>query len=143
MTEYVAGFLLDGQNNVALVLKNRPAWQKGLYNGIGGHIENGESPVEAMTREFFEETTVTVPTEDWQNFATLRGANWTVYFFVAYQEEMPVLCSPTDETIVVRSIQSINYWHNSLPNLTWLLPLAKNVLWKRDGAKHFEIKEEY
>ena len=39
MTEYVVGFMLsiDGED-VALIRKERPAWQKGRLNGIGGHI---------------------------------------------------------------------------------------------------------
>ena len=40
VTEYVVGFAFDKKReNVALIQKNRPPWQKGKLNGIGGHIE--------------------------------------------------------------------------------------------------------
>ena len=37
---------------VVLTHKNRPAWQAGKLNGVGGKIELLESPVAAMVREF-------------------------------------------------------------------------------------------
>ena len=39
-----------------VIKKERPVWQAGLLNAIGGHVEKGEYPVEAMQREFLEET---------------------------------------------------------------------------------------
>ena len=41
---------------VFLLRKNRPDWQAGKLNGIGGHIEEGEEPLNAMRREALEET---------------------------------------------------------------------------------------
>lgn len=41
MKRYVAGFLFNKEGNqVALIEKQRPEWQKFQLNGIGGHIEN-------------------------------------------------------------------------------------------------------
>ncbi len=37
------------------VPEGRSAWA-GLWNGVGGHLEQGESPAEAARREFMEET---------------------------------------------------------------------------------------
>lgn len=54
---YVVGFLFsEDESRVLLVLKNRPAWQEGKLNGVGGKIEAGETPLQAMEREFKEET---------------------------------------------------------------------------------------
>lgn len=54
---YVLGFMFnEAKTHVLLVKKNRPAWQAGLLNGIGSKIEPGEQPLEAMEREFQEET---------------------------------------------------------------------------------------
>jgi hypothetical protein len=51
MTKYVVGLAFDDEGRVALIEKNRPAWQRGLLNGIGGKIEGDEMPVETMIRE--------------------------------------------------------------------------------------------
>lgn len=42
--------------NVLLVLKNKPTWQNGRLNLIGGKIEPGESPEDAAKRELKEES---------------------------------------------------------------------------------------
>ena len=54
---YVLGFVFSlDASRVLLIWKNRPEWQKGKLNGIGGKIEEGELPIDAMKREFSEET---------------------------------------------------------------------------------------
>lgn len=47
-------FLLNGAD-VLMIHRNFPPNQ-GLWNGVGGHIELGESPRQAVIREVFEET---------------------------------------------------------------------------------------
>jgi 8-oxo-dGTP pyrophosphatase MutT (NUDIX family) len=54
--EYVLGFIFTaGRNAVYLIRKNRPAWQRGFLNGLGGAREAGETFVEAMERESVNE----------------------------------------------------------------------------------------
>lgn len=55
---YVVGFVFsEAFDRVLLVFKNRPAWQDGKLNGIGGKIEKRDkTPLAAMEREFVEET---------------------------------------------------------------------------------------
>lgn len=61
MTKYVVGFLFnsitpDVGQKVVLIRKNKPDWQRGKLNGVGGKIEPGENAFNAMVREFEEET---------------------------------------------------------------------------------------
>jgi 8-oxo-dGTP pyrophosphatase MutT (NUDIX family) len=65
---------LDG-TRVLLLEKGRPAFLKGQWIGVGGHIENGETPLQAMVREAKEE-------------ADLDVTNWT-YLDVVGQSETP------------------------------------------------------
>jgi len=40
MKAMTVGFIFDHHlANVLLIKKNRPEWQKGYYNGVGGHLE--------------------------------------------------------------------------------------------------------
>lgn len=135
MTEYVAGFMFDHEK-VALVVKNRPEWQKGRMNGIGGHIEPGETPERAMVREFKEETGYQWKVY-WHKFVELSGDNWKVHFFWSLGDHS-VLRSTTDEKIVSIPCDTINHV-NCIPNLTWLVPMAKSM--EHDSANLFKIEE--
>lgn len=135
MTEYVAGFMFDA-DRVALVVKNRPAWQAGRMNGIGGHIEPGETPEDAMVREFKEETGYQWKA-DWHKFAELSGDGWKVHFFYSYGNHDLLKC-PTDEIIISIPCDRINHV-NCIPNLTWLVPMARNM--EHDSANLFKIEE--
>lgn len=54
---FVLGFVFNSNlNSVLLVEKKRPDWQAGYFNGIGGKIEDDETPLQAMQREGREET---------------------------------------------------------------------------------------
>jgi 8-oxo-dGTP diphosphatase len=57
--EYVVTFLFTtNMNEVWMVEKQKPDWQKGCLNGIGGKIEKDELPIEAAIRELKEEAGV-------------------------------------------------------------------------------------
>ncbi len=59
---YVAGFLFEPyMERVVLIQKEKPTWQKGRLNGVGGKMELGETPLQAMQREFREETGLDIP----------------------------------------------------------------------------------
>jgi 8-oxo-dGTP pyrophosphatase MutT (NUDIX family) len=54
--DYVLVFAADKPNQVLLIHKDRPVFQKGRLNLPGGKIEEGESCIEAALRELKEET---------------------------------------------------------------------------------------
>lgn len=124
MTSYVAGFLFDQRReNVALIRKARPEWQAGRLNGIGGHIEPGETAHAAMRREFTEETGARSPL--WTHFATVLGDWGSVQFFRLFSDApFKELRSATDEQVEVHRIDALP-WDQCLPNLSWLIPLAR------------------
>jgi 8-oxo-dGTP diphosphatase len=124
LTEYVCGFALDyNGRRVALIRKNRPEWQAGHLNGIGGHIEEGETPWGAMVREFEEETGQLVT--GWEPFVTMDFPGARIYFYRARvkDEILDNLQSVTDEQVFVTAVSNLNqFW--IIPNLLWLIPLA-------------------
>jgi 8-oxo-dGTP diphosphatase len=132
MTRYVCGFYFAHNGLVLLIEKKRPEWQRGKYNGIGGHIEPGEYPHDAMAREFREETGL----EDvvsWHYMLTLGGEYRSVDFF--YAKGRVFIPTSTDEEFV---------WFEELPrniisNLAWLVPLARYMLiWGKKEAITFD-----
>jgi 8-oxo-dGTP pyrophosphatase MutT (NUDIX family) len=57
-TLYVIGFVMgEDPDDIIMIKKLRgPDWLIGKWNAIGGKIEPGEKPEEAMAREFREES---------------------------------------------------------------------------------------
>ncbi|MBN9214705.1 MAG: NUDIX domain-containing protein [Microbacterium sp.] len=118
--DYVAGFLIDPTaRTVALVRKRKPEWQRGKLNGIGGKVELGETPHEAMQREFWEEAGLNI--RSWDHFATVEGAWGQVHFFRAFNEATPRTME--SEPIEVHRLDAVPY-SECIPNLSWLIPLA-------------------
>jgi 8-oxo-dGTP diphosphatase len=120
--DYVCGFLFDdARKHVALIRKNRPEWQRGLLNGIGGKIETGEGALAAMRREFFEETGAQV--FGWRCFCILtRASDWRVHFYVAFGDLLD-LRDQTDEQVLITPLSHLQ-WARVVPGLRWQIALA-------------------
>lgn len=105
---------------MALIKKQRPDWQKGQWNGIGGKVEEGENPEDAMRREFREETGL--DTENWRYFCRFSGEGWVVQCFRAFSDNVSQVKTTTDEDVVVWAVGEIPEMH--IPNLDFLIPMA-------------------
>lgn len=79
--KYVLGFAFDDLGRIALIHKVKPKWQEGLWNGIGGKVEGNELDVEAMVREFREETGVITLPSMWHYFGAMKGPHFDVEMF--------------------------------------------------------------
>lgn len=118
MKRYVVGFLFDKKGNVALIHKLRPKWQRHRFNGIGGHIEPGETPHAAMVREFKEETGAMV--RQWHEFVVVKGSDYRLHCFSAHKGGVK-LKSVTDEQPLWYPLA---FAYPMLANLEWLIPMA-------------------
>lgn len=122
--DYVAGLLYsDEGDRVTLILKNRPDWQAGMYNAVGGKIEFGESPEDAMKREFIEEAGVDI---DWDFRFTLTNPGvFSVHFFSCHSTEaMTYLRTCTDE--IVEVVETYSLPENTIANLWWIIPMLND-----------------
>lgn len=119
-TPCVLGFAFDASHNVGLIRKMRPPWQKGSLNGIGGHIEEGESPHDAQVREFLEETGLYVPT--WEEVCVMGNDSWNVKVYKAFDVPLEKLRTMTDEEVEI--YPALDLPDDVLFNLRWLIPLA-------------------
>lgn len=124
MQRYVLCFLYDRQmKHVALIRKNKPAWQAGKLNGIGGKVELWESVEDAAPREFLEETGVNIPQKEWRHFLTFDGVGFAVHAYVSFNDKVFDCKTVEAEKIEIVEIDKINFTE-CVDNLKWIIPLS-------------------
>jgi len=129
--KYVAGFLFtEDLQNVWLIQKEKPFWQRGMFNGIGGKVEPGETPYAAMVREFKEEAGLNLT--GWREFVKLQFPDGEednglgeVTFFECISDGVPM--AMTKEEIFLVPVSEIfgTKWP-VIDNLKYLVPMALN-----------------
>lgn len=136
MVRYVAGFAFDDNNRVLLVRKKVPRWQAGLLNGVGGKIEDGETPGQAMAREFKEETTLDTTSYQWKCFCVESHVDYEVHFFKAMflrKDVSKVVSGGVNDVgeqlrwfFVTLLIAGSTGSTQLIGNLHWLIPMAQD-----------------
>lgn len=129
---YVLGFMFSADlRDVLLIRKQRPEWQRGRLNGLGGCVVS-ENYFQAMAREFNEETILPTAranlttTLDWTRFAELTGkeGSWIVHCFYATARKIEAYCGveTNGEAVERYDVQSLP--ESLVPNCRWLIPMA-------------------
>lgn len=155
---YVAGFLfVPDLNYVVLILKNKPDWQRGKLNAVGGKIETGEMSDAAMAREFAEETGVRF--NGWKVFLNLMTGEDVIHFLTGVSDLAWHVGSPTDEPVCVVRVASVEHDQVALGhfmpddgggvralvpsvyNLPWLVRMALDHLKNGNTYNTFEAKK--
>lgn len=125
MTKYVAGFAFTcDRKGVLLVRKNKPDWQAGKLNAIGGKVKDAETFDKAMCREFLEETTLDYSLKDWESFCYLRHSNNRVMFYRAFNDIIINAPETNDVGEQLEFCAARRLPPNIINNLHWLIPLA-------------------
>jgi 8-oxo-dGTP diphosphatase len=131
--KYVLGFVFNlDKTQVALIRKNRPQWQAGMLNGIGGKIEEGETAFGAMIRECKEESTISIT--EWKNFAKFTGTWGEVECFMSLYKDLTKLECPESEEIEIHNINNLHNQYLS-PNLHFLILMSLD-----DNVEYANIK---
>lgn len=130
--QYALGFAFSrDKESVVLIEKTKPDWQKGRLNGVGGKVEDGETPLDAMYREFEEETGVAIPRpcedEDqvwnrWEHYTKLTFKEADVFVFRVFTNAVYQVKTTTEEKVDVYRVATID--DSIIPNLRYLIPMA-------------------
>ena len=125
--EYSVGFLFSNDySEVVLIRKNRPARQENKLNGVGGHIEPGETPLEAMVREFHEEAGLVIAADTWRSvFVLTETGKYKVHFFFATHDNIHSVRSMTDEKIEIHSVSDV---HKNKEETVYNIPGILNII---------------
>jgi len=119
---------------VVLIRKTKPAWQAGKLNCVGGKIEPGETPEQAVVREFWEETGVRI--ENWKRFLDLKLTrdDGELYCFYAIGDTYDI-DSKTEEIVSVYNVESLMTRTDTIPNLRWLVQMALSFEYGESSEK--------
>ncbi len=107
------------RDDQVLLLKRRRPPNQGLWNGVGGHLEPGETPLAACLREVREETGYRLETARFAGILTWRGFEIPaggLYLFTAGAPAGPA--APCDEGVLA--------WH-AWPWLFTSLEVVSNL----------------
>jgi 8-oxo-dGTP pyrophosphatase MutT (NUDIX family) len=148
-TLYVIGFVMGEDPDDIIMIKKRrgPDWLIGKWNAIGGKIEPGEKPEEAMAREFREEVGASVPS--WEEFACVTTDNGIVHCFRGWDENPadlvlrghPHRAVTEDELVAVINLARPPVGQLIAPNLYWLARMARDPRGSHGVGHHYKIRE--
>lgn len=135
---YVLGFMFDwNAEHVVLIQKTKPKWQEGLLNGVGGKIEEGETPYEAMVREFEEETGV--KETFWLNVGLMENTSstdesndWQIHLFRAIVDPAILFdCKTTTEEEIkivnIEQLQKFPQYYRLAPRVVSFIELFNHT----------------
>jgi len=124
MVKYVCGFAFNKKRtHVLLIKKQKPEWQAGKLNGIGGKINKDETPSHAMVREFNEEVGIKTVIEDWKPMLALTDEyTWIVYFYKSILDIDVARQREIEEPVII-NVSTLHLFP-VIPNLLWLIPMA-------------------
>jgi 8-oxo-dGTP diphosphatase len=144
--KYVVGFAYTENGQVLLARKKRPDWQAGCLNGIGGKVEAGETPIQAMERECTEETGLDLT---WHHRGVMNGINNDAccfechIFYTSKDDSVKNFQQIEDESLALYSFDEMMK-HKIVNNLMYLVPLglcSDNVSFV--SLNYYENKMEY
>lgn len=127
----VVGFMFNyNETEVLLIEKKKPQWQLGKLNGIGGKVEKGETYLQAMIREFKEETGIDYPI--WKSVTLMYSDDWEVQVFTAKSDSVFDFKTMEDEKVCLIPVEDLDQYEH-ISNLQWLIPMCLD-------AKHIDYQ---
>lgn len=139
---YCVGYVLSPDlSDVVLIRKNRPEWQKGLLNGVGGRLQDGEDSLHGMARECREEAGLDIAI--WRRLARLEFPLAVVWFFWTIDPHYRLARTMTDEKIEIVDVARVmSMTDGTVPNSAWLIQMAISHV-RGERAEWFIVREVY
>lgn len=119
------------EGNILLVRKEKPDWQKGFLNLVGGSVEPNELPEHAAVRELFEESGLKPFPENWQDdkitvveMGRIIGDEETVHCFRIFVSDTKLNPRPGEiELVKWFTWNQVKEDSRLLPSLRVVMPL--------------------
>ena len=123
---YTATFIFNEfGTNLLLIRKNKPEWQKGFLNAIGGKLEDDDfNTTTCAIREVKEETGISLNEDEIEQFHIMSHDGNYIYFFKSFTDKVYDYTQMEEEEFVL--VDNVDEYipENVIPNLNWLIPMA-------------------
>lgn len=122
-------YVMDRKLDRTLMLhrvKKENDYHEGKWNGLGGKLEQGESPEDCVIREIKEETGLTIKNPRMHGFITFplfdKVDDWYVFIFSADEYEGTLIDSPEGNLAWIpnNELTSLNLWDGDKIFLDWV-----------------------
>lgn len=125
--QMVVGLAFDPTRNMVVMVHKQsgPPCVIGKWNGVGGKIDPGETPIQAMRREFREETGVDLH-DHWQQFAMLIAEQYDLFFFWAETNSVFSCRTMEKEEIRLWLARDLLQEPNLMSNMRWMVPFIQD-----------------
>ncbi len=142
MIHATVGFMFSpDKKKVLLIEKTKPDFMAGKLNGVGGKMEPDELSIDAMVREFEEETGIQTTPQDWSYFANIEVRKkdktkneWRVFFYYTVSDKIGTARQTTEEKLVIAHVDAI-YTYHTVDNLRWTIPFALDPHRKQESIQ--------
>ncbi len=132
MQRYVVGLAFNADKSELILIHkiHGPKCVLDKWNGVGGKIEPNEQAIDAMIREFQEETGVRSLHGDWEQFCVIQSSVHQVVFFWAANDKFMNAETTTDENVHKFFLghpptsKVKNLPEKIMGNLMWMVPLV-------------------
>ena len=122
-------YVINKKSNSTLMLhrvKRENDYHQGIWNGLGGKFESGESPEECAIREIKEESGLNVKSVTMKGFITFPmfdgKEDWYVFLFVTDDFEGELIDSNEGDLAWIQNekLMEINLWEGDKIFIPWL-----------------------
>ncbi len=116
----------EGKTLMLHRIKKENDIHKGKWNGLGGKLENGETPEECVVREVKEESGLEIKNPVLKGILTFPAfdgvEDWYVFVFTATEFEGEIIDSPEGklEWIEDKKLTDLNLWEGDKIFLKWI-----------------------
>ena len=135
---YVLTFVFTPDfKSVWLIMKEKPEWQKGSLNGIGGKVKPGEIYINSASRELKEEAGVNIEITSENYVGNIVAPDYNVVVYGAVYDGD--LFTKEEEVVIVVAISDL-YKYKHIANIPMLIEACRAKLSSKDGFDSFILK---